>query len=297
MAPPSSSKPRAANFKSAEVDRLLEIARRLLPFGGQEWEQVAEKFNEGQRTEVHRKAETLKGKYTRLRNGERTRSDTVEHVDKAREIAKLIDARAHIIEPDDLAEKEEDFSNEHALLLVEIAEDLQPQTDGVWELVASEFNDRRGDDMMAKTAKQLQTYFKSLVRKTKPTGNPTWPEHVRRAKRLHFRLANDNVLSGENDWEGDQAADKEEEEECQEPLSSSSTPAAQEKVVEPSTPTPSTSVPNVGKRTVSPSTNAGQAAKKAKGYGHHDTLYATRQEGLSVPYMPASNAARTRISL
>ncbi len=70
----------------------------------------------------------------------------------------------------------------HFLGLLQIVEEILPRGGNEWLLVSESYNTNRPAHMTARDDESLRNKFKSMRNVKKPTGDPSIPEYIRRAK-------------------------------------------------------------------------------------------------------------------
>ncbi|KAI9913499.1 hypothetical protein PsorP6_005755 [Peronosclerospora sorghi] len=81
-----------------------------------------------------------------------------------------------------------DLSREEDLLMLETAEDSLPYTQAEWDVVAAQYNIGRTLEMLSRSAADLIRSHQKLTAVKKLTGDPDFPETVRRAKHLRQNI-------------------------------------------------------------------------------------------------------------
>ena len=87
------------------------------------------------------------------------------------------------------------------MLLKDIEENL-PCGGNEWEAVAMRFNRSLPNGVASRDADSLKAKFKSLRNVKKPTGDPSCPEEVKRAKRAQYSIEARMGVSNMDDDEG-----------------------------------------------------------------------------------------------
>ena len=102
--------------------------------------------------------------------------------------------------------------------LLNIIDERLPRGDNEWQLVADDYNTSRPREFPEREKDSLRNKFKTLRNVRKPTGDPTIPAAVRRAKqiqrRIEDRIAVETADDGVNHNEFDDL-DEEPEEDIQ----------------------------------------------------------------------------------
>jgi hypothetical protein len=76
------------------------------------------------------------------------------------------------------------WKDQEVKLLLNIVEETLPRGQQEWLTVVTEYNQRRIAWMAERDEEQIRNKFKALRNTKKPTGDPTCPPNIRRAKQL-----------------------------------------------------------------------------------------------------------------
>ncbi|ETI42853.1 hypothetical protein F443_12108 [Phytophthora nicotianae P1569] len=101
----------SANYKVAEVNRLLDLVEQYLPLGKDEWERLASDFNSTRpRSWAERDFDSLRRTFKALYSTRKPtgKANIPPHIERAKDLKRAVDDKANVIEMDDCVKEDRD---------------------------------------------------------------------------------------------------------------------------------------------------------------------------------------------
>jgi hypothetical protein len=95
----------------------------------------------------------------------------------------------------------QNFSPEDKEFLVTLLEEIRPIGPEQWEQIVSRYNSEYADpnERTSRDKDGLRTQWYKMLRSAKPTGDPSCPDFIRRAKRLNREIQDEIAMTGVDD--------------------------------------------------------------------------------------------------
>jgi hypothetical protein len=102
----------------------------------------------------------------------------------------------------------QNFNDEDKEFLITLLEEIRPVGPEMWDQVVSRYNDKYAEPNQRTTRDKdgLRTQYYKMYKTAKPTGDPTCPEYVRRAKKLKREIEDEVAMTGIDDEDSESAA-------------------------------------------------------------------------------------------